>query len=239
MAALPLAAATPSAAVLPIDVVSDIVCPWCFIGKRRLEKALALRPDIAVEVSWRPFFLNPWVPREGIDRKTYLETKFGSVERYAAMAQRVAAAAAAEGLTYRLEKIARQPNTLDSHRLIQWARNTGAAGRMKQRLMELYFAEGADLTDPNVLVGAAVDCGMDGDLVRQLLASDADVERIEQEANAAKEAGIDGVPCFIFGNLLAVSGAQDPAYLADAMARAASEFARRRDEREPLAAQGG
>ena len=212
---------------MPIDVVSDIVCPWCFIGKRRLEKALALRPDIAAEVRWRPYFLNDWIPREGIDRKTYLETKFGSVERYAAIAERVAAAARSEGLDYALDKIARQPNTLDCHRLILWARNTADAGRMKQRLMELYFSEGADLTDADVLVGAAVDCGMDGDLVRNLLASDADVERIEREAQAAKEAGVDGVPCFIFGNVLAVSGAQDPAYLADAMGRAAAEYAQR------------
>jgi predicted DsbA family dithiol-disulfide isomerase len=215
---------------MPVDVVSDVVCPWCFIGKRRLEKALALRPDIAVEVNWHPYFLNDWIPREGIDRKTYLEKKFGSVERYAAMAPRVAAAADGEGLTYRLDKIARQPNTLDCHRLILWARNSGDAGRMKQRLMELYFAEGADLTDTEMLVGAAVDCGMDADLVRQLLASDADVARVEQEANAAKEAGISGVPCFIFGNVLAVSGAQDPAYLADALARAAQEYARRAEK---------
>jgi predicted DsbA family dithiol-disulfide isomerase len=227
MSALPASAAKEVVVPMPIDVVSDVVCPWCFIGKSRLEKAMALRPDIAVEVRWRPFFLNPWVPPEGIDRKTYLETKFGSVERYAAMAQRIVAAAAAEGLTYRLDQISRQPNTLDCHRLILWAGNTSNPGRMKQRLMELYFAEGADLTDREVLVGAAADCGMDADLVRQLLASDADVERVEQEANSAKEAGIDGVPCFIFGNVLAVSGAQDPAYLADAMARAAQEFAKR------------
>jgi len=211
---------------MPIDVVSDIVCPWCFIGKRRLEKALALRPDIAAELRWRPYFLNDWIPRQGIDRNTYLETKFGSVECYAAIAERVAAAARSEGLDYALDKIARQPNTLDCHRLILWARNTSDPGRMKQRLMELYFSEGADLTDPEVLVDAAVDCGMDGDLVRNLLESDADVERIEGEARAAKEAGVDGVPCFIFGNVLAVSGAQDPAYLADAMGRAAAEYAK-------------
>ena len=225
-----MAAASQPAPAMSIDVVSDIVCPWCFIGKRRLEKALALRPEIPVEVRWRPYFLNPWIPREGIDRRTYLETKFGSVERYEAMAQRVAAAAAAEGLTYRLDKIARQPNTLDCHRLILWSGNTTDPARMKQRLMEVYFAEGADLTDRDVLVGAAVDCGMDGDLVRQLLASDADVARVEQEANAAKDARIDGVPCFIFGNVLAVSGAQEPAYLADVMVRAAEQLAGRQSE---------
>jgi predicted DsbA family dithiol-disulfide isomerase len=218
------------APVTPIDVVSDVVCPWCFIGKRRLEKALALVPDVPVEVRWHPYFLNDWVPREGIDRKIYLETKFGSVERYAGMARRVQQAAAEEGLVYALDKISRQPNTLDCHRLILWARNAGAAARMKQRLMELYFAEGADLSDREVLVQAARDCGLDGDLVRNLLAGDADVERVTREAESAKEAGIDGVPCFIFGNVLAVSGAQAPEYLADAIRRAAGEFAKRSEQ---------
>jgi predicted DsbA family dithiol-disulfide isomerase len=217
---------------LPIDVVSDVVCPWCYIGKRRLERAIALKPDIPIAVRWHPYFLNPWVPREGMSRADYLTRKFGSVERYKGIAGRVAAAAAAEGLVYDLDKIARQPNTLDCHRLILWAGNTGDPGRMKQRLMELYFAEGADLSDPDVLVGAAVDCGLDGDLVRQLLARDADVARVEQEAKSAQEAGIDGVPCFIFGGVLAVSGAQAPEYLADAMARAAAQ---QPGEGEPVA----
>jgi predicted DsbA family dithiol-disulfide isomerase len=216
---MPTAATSP----LPIDVVSDIVCPWCYIGKRRLEQAIALNPDIPVEVRWRPYFLNPWVPREGMSRADYLTRKFGSVERYRGIAQRVAAAAESEGLVYALDKIARQPNTLDCHRLILWAGNTREPARMKQRLMELYFAEGADLSNTQVLIRAAVDCGLDGDLVRDLLASDADVARVEQEANSAREAGIDGVPCFIFGGVLAVSGAQAPDYLADAMRRAAAE----------------
>jgi predicted DsbA family dithiol-disulfide isomerase len=217
---------------LAVDVVSDVVCPWCYIGKRRLEQAIALTPDIPVAVRWRPYFLNPWVPREGMSRADYLTKKFGSVGRYKDIAQRVAAAAAAEGLDYALDKIARQPNTLDCHRLILWAGNTGNSAGMKQRLMELYFCEGADLSDPEVLVGAAVACGLDGDLVRQLLASDADVARVEQEANSAKEAGIDGVPCFIFGGRLAVSGAQAPDYLAGAITRAAAER-----ERDPAAAE--
>jgi len=215
---------------LPIDVVSDVVCPWCYIGKRRLEQALALKPDIPVTVRWHPYFLNPWVPRVRMSREDYLTRKFGSVERYKGIAGRVAGAAAEEGLVYALDKIARQPNTLDCHRLILWAGNTGDPGRMKQRLMELYFAEGADLSDPEVLVGAAVDCGLDGDLVRRLLASDADVARVTQEANSAQEAGIDGVPCFIFGGAFAVSGAQAPEYLADAIERAAAQQQSRQPE---------
>lgn len=211
-----------------IDVVSDVVCPWCYIGKRRLEQAIERNPDIGVEINWRPYFLNPWIPREGIDRRTYLETKFGSVERYAAIAERVAAAAALEGLVYAPDKVSRQPNTLDCHRLILWSRSVTDPAVMKQRLMELYFAEGGDLTDPKTLVQAAIACGMDGDLVRRLLASDADVERIESEANSAKEAGIDGVPCFIFNSSIVVTGAQSPDYLAGAIARAAGGRARLR-----------
>jgi len=212
---------------LVIEVVSDVVCPWCFIGKSRLEQALQLRPDIPVEIRWRPYFLNDWVPREGISRDEYLTTKFGSPERYKAIAGRVAAAAKAEGLTYNVDKIARQPNTLDCHRLILWARNSGSANKMKQRLMELYFTEGADLTDREVLVKAAAESGMDAELTRELLASDRDVDLVTQEAEQAKRAGIDGVPCFIFGGALAVSGAQEPAYLADAMARAVDEVEKR------------
>jgi predicted DsbA family dithiol-disulfide isomerase len=212
---------------MPIDVVSDVVCPWCFIGKKRLEKALALQPDIAVEVRWRPYFLNDWIPREGISREQYLTTKFGSAERYHGIAQRVAAACADEGLTYALDKIARQPNTTDCHRLIAWAGNDGDAAKMKQHLMELYFTQGADLTDREVLVRAAVDCGMEEKSVRAMLAGDTDLARISEEVQAAKVAGIDGVPCFIFGGVLAVSGAQAPDYLASAIARAAEEYRKR------------
>src|SRR6202000_2355330 len=147
-------------ATVPIDVVSDVVCPWCYIGKRRLEAALGLTPEGKVVINWRPYFLNDWIPREGIDRQTYLETKFGSGERYAVIAERGAAAAAMEGLVYAHDKISRQPNTLDCHRLILWSRGATDPGRMKQRLMDLYFAEGADLTDPKVLIQAAADFGL-------------------------------------------------------------------------------
>ena len=204
-----------------IDVVSDVVCPWCFIGKRRLEAALKLKPGIPVEVHWRPYFLNDWIPRQGIPREEYLTKKFGSPERYQGIAQRVGAAAAAEGLTYAVEKMQRQPNTLDCHRLIRWAEGIGKAAEMKQRLMDLYFTEGADLTNHAVLVQAAADIGLDPEDVRAALASDQDVEQIEREAQSAKEAGIEGVPCFIFGGKFAVSGAQAPEYLAEAIERVA------------------
>ncbi|MEA2938229.1 MAG: hypothetical protein QOC56_1733 [Alphaproteobacteria bacterium] len=212
---------------LPIDVVSDEVCPWCYVGKRLLEMAVALKPEIPVAVRFHPYFLNPWVPREGMSRDDYLIRKFGSVERYNANNQRVADAAAFAGLSYARDKIKRQPNTLDCHRLIRWAGESGNAARMKGRLMELYFSEGGDLSDRDVLVQAAVDCGMEAGRVRELLASDADVASVEAEANSAKESGIDGVPCFIFGGRLTISGAQPPEHLAQAMERAADEIAKR------------
>jgi len=251
---------------MPIDVVSDVVCPWCFVGKRRLEKAIALVPEIPLTVRWRPYFLNPWVPREGISRAEYLTTKFGSVEKYEKAAQRIVEAAEAEGLVYRLDKVARQPNTTDSHRLIRWAgerdraepgsrndnsrpaagyRGNGSAdgtanddnavriglaagaAQMKQRLMELYFSHGADLTERDVLVQAAADSGFDEDEVRERLASDRDVQAVTDEALAASQAGVEGVPCFIFGAVLAVAGAQSPDYLASALTRAYAQFQQR------------
>jgi predicted DsbA family dithiol-disulfide isomerase len=216
-----------ASSALAIDVISDVVCPWCYIGKRLLEQAIASKPDIAVEVRFRPYFLNPWVPREGMSREDYLIAKFGSVERYNSNNNRVVEAAAAAGLDYQRDRIKRQPNTLDCHRLILWAGETGKAAAMKQRLMEIYFSEGGDLTQPEVLVAAAADCGLDGAHVRALLASQQDVDEVEREAQSAKEAGIEGVPCFIIGGMIALSGAQPPEYLAAAIERAAAEHARR------------
>ena len=129
---------------LAIDVFSDVVCPWCFIGKRRLEKAIAMRPDIPVNVRYRPYFLNPWVPREGMSRTAYLTTKFGSPGRYEQIAQRVAKAAEAEGLIYNIAALRRQPNTLDCHRLILWAGRAGKATQIKQRLMGTAIDIGAE-----------------------------------------------------------------------------------------------
>jgi predicted DsbA family dithiol-disulfide isomerase len=211
-----------AAAPLTIDVVSDVVCPWCFIGKKRLEKALALKPHIPVEVRFRPYFLNPWVPREGMSRDEYLTAKFGSPERYQGIAGRVAATARSEGLVYASEKMQRQPNTLDSHRLILWASAIGKAAQMKQRLMDLYFTEGGDLSDRDVLVRAAADVGLDADKTRELLAGDTDVAAVENAAADAKNAGIDGVPTYILGGVAALSGAQPPEVLAEAIEQIAT-----------------
>ena len=208
-----------------IDVVSDVVCPWCFIGKRRLEKALALASDVPVEVHYRPYYLNEWIPAEGMSREEYLTTKFGSPDRYKDIARRVQAAAAAEGLVYAVEKMSRQPNTRDPHRLIRWAEGIGKAPEMKQRLMDLYFTEGAALSNEAVLVQAAADVGLDPEDVRAALDSDKDIAEIEQEVNAAKEAGIQGVPCFILDGKYAISGAQEPEALAQAIQQISAQAA--------------
>ena len=219
-------------AALTIDVISDVVCPWCYIGKRLLEQAIALKPEIPVEVRFRPYFLNPWVPREGISREEYLITKFGSVERYNSNNNRVVEAAAAAGLTYNRDLIKRQPNTLDCHRLILWAGQAGKAPRMKQRLMELYFSEGGDLTDRR---GA----GRRRDRLRprrrrrcgRCWRAEQDVDTVEREAQSAKEAGIDGVPCFILGGMIARLGR--------AVARLPRRRHRARRERAGQAGGGG
>ena len=208
---------------LKIDVFSDVVCPWCYIGKRRLENALALVPDIPVEVSWRPFLLNSWVAREGISREQYLTTKFGSPEAYKDIAGRVVTAAAEDGLIYRPELIKRQPNTIDCHRLIYWAEAKGKAAEMKQRLMELYFRDGGDLTDINVLAQAAADCGLDADDVRKRLVTDQDVALISGQAQEATDKGVSSVPIFVFAQNYAMSGAQPAEQLVRAIRQVSAE----------------
>lgn len=211
---------------LSIEVISDVVCPWCYIGKKRLENALALAGDVPVEVHWRPFFLNPWVAREGIDRDAYLTTKFGSPQRYKEIAARVVEEAAKEGLSYHPDKVRRQPNTLDCHRLIHWAEHDAGGDKsaaMKQRLMELYFRDGGDLTDLEVLVQAAADCGLDPAETRRRLTSDEDVELVSEQAKDATDKGVSGVPTFVFAGKYAVSGAQGAEQLARAIRHVSEE----------------
>ncbi|MDB5655318.1 MAG: DsbA family oxidoreductase, partial [Tardiphaga sp.] len=187
------------------------------------EDALALAPEIPVEVHWRPFFLNPWIPREGIDRDTYLETKFGSVDAYKDIAQRVVAAADEAGLSYRPDTVKRQPNTIDAHRLILWAEPAGKSAAVKQRLMELYFRDGGDLTQTETLVQAAADVGLDADDIRRRLATDEDVARVSADAKEAADKGISGVPTYVFAGKYAVSGAQAPDKLARAIRQVSAE----------------
>lgn len=205
---------------LSIDVVSDVVCPWCFIGKRRLDKARALRPDVPVAVNWRPFQLDATIPPGGIERRVYLERKFGSAERIAGIYARVAEAGAEEGIAFRFDRIERSPNTLDAHRLIRWAQGAGAQEAVVDRLFDFYFLDGRDIGDPVVLAAAAEQAGMDGGQVADQLSGDADRQAVVDDISAAARLGISGVPYFIFAGRFGVSGAQPAEALAEAIDKA-------------------
>jgi predicted DsbA family dithiol-disulfide isomerase len=218
------AAAERVAAPLFVDVVSDVVCPWCYIGKRKLEAALArLRadePGLAPTVRWHPFELNPDLPVEGISRAAYLENKFGGKARAAEIYARVRAVGAEVGIAFDFDRIERQPNTRDAHRLIAWAQQRGDAGALVERLFRAYFIEGRWVGERDLLAALAVDSGLPGDEVRAMLASDVYRAEVEAEYREAQEAGITGVPFFIFNGRTAISGAHDPDVLLEAIAAA-------------------
>lgn len=194
---------------MQIDVISDSICPWCYIGKRRLEKAIAARPDLTFDVIWRPYQLNPDTPREGYDRKAYMQAKFGGTDQAKGVYKVVAATAREEGLEFALEKQQRIPNTLDSHRLNHWAHTAGVQDAVIEGLFRAYFMDGADIGDPAVLVKVAKDAGMDAGVVAKLLAGDADRELVLREEAVARRMGVSGVPCFIVDQRLVMVGAQE------------------------------
>jgi predicted DsbA family dithiol-disulfide isomerase len=206
-----------------LDVVSDTICPWCYIGKRRLEKALAERPDVEVDIRWRPYQLDPTIPAGGVDRREYLENKFGGPEKAQEIYDRIRAAGAEEDLPFAFEKIKRTPNTINSHRLVRWAATAGCQDQVVERLFQLYFLEGGDVEDSETLLSVAREAGMDTDLVSELLAGDADVELVQREIRTAQKIGVTGVPCFIFANSFGVMGAQSPDILAEAIDRALAQ----------------
>jgi predicted DsbA family dithiol-disulfide isomerase len=196
---------------MKIDIVSDTVCPWCFIGKRKLEKALAQRPDLDVEITWRPFQLHPEMPLEGADRKEFIAQKFGSHERAKELYSNVKLAGEAVDIPFNFDKIERSPNTLDSHRLLRWSESAGCQDAIAEILFRRFFIDGEDLGDRAVLVAAAKEAGMDFELVEKLLEDDTDLETVRQEDQMARQMGVSGVPFFIINDKYALSGAQDPA----------------------------
>ncbi len=198
---------------MQIDIVSDTVCPWCFIGKRRLERALAMRPDVPFEIFWRPYRLDPTIPREGVDRKAYMKAKFGDNPRSGAMRDAIVAEGEGEGISFAFDKILKSPNTLDSHRVIRWAAGAGLQDNVVERFFRAYFIEGRDIGVPAMLAQLAGEAGMDAELVAKLLAGDADLAEVEREAGLANEMGISGVPTFIFDSRMMISGAREPELL--------------------------
>jgi len=208
---------------ITVDVVSDVVCPWCFIGQKRLDRAIASVDDVEVHIRWRPFQLDPTIPPQGQDRREYMMAKFGSEQRIREIHARIEPLGEAEGISFAFDAVKVAPNTLDAHRLIRWA---GAAGedvqnRLVRRLFQLNFEEGANLGDHAVLTDAAREAGMDASVVETLLPTDADVESVRTEIATASRMGITGVPCFLLEGKYAVMGAQDADTLADAIRQVA------------------
>ncbi len=209
---------------LSIDIVSDAVCPWCYIGKRKLEAALARRAsdEAPARIRWLAFQLNPDIPAGGVDRRSYLETKFGGPERAKQIYARIKAAGDEVGIPFDFERIVRQPNTVDAHRLTAWAQDLDpiAADALVEGLFRAYFIDGVDIGDIDSLARLAGDAGFDSAAARSMLVSDAGRAAIETEERRSRELGVTGVPFFVFNQRLAVSGAQPPEVLLDAIEQA-------------------
>lgn len=193
-----------------IDIFSDVVCPWCFIGKRRLERALSLRPQGDVEIHWRAFQLNPDMPVQGMPRQTYLQTKFGGAERASQIYETIRENGRKEGLDFQFEKIGTTPNTVRAHRLIRFAAENGASDALVERLFTAYFYDGLDIGEIDTLADLAAEAGLDRAAAQTFLESNESVADVLAETRFAYENGINGVPCFIFDRRYALAGAQEP-----------------------------
>lgn len=192
--------------VLTIDVYSDVICPWCYVGMRRLERALQQVGEKAnVEVSWRPFQLNPTMPREGVDRRAYLEAKFGTVEAYGQLEEQVSAAGAAEGMSFAFEKIARTPNTFLAHRVIWYAGQQRCQDAVVGSLFKGFFEEGADLGSPTVLTQLAERAGLKAET---FLRGDEGTADVQSEEAVSRRLGVRAVPYFVLSQAYGISGAQ-------------------------------
>ncbi|MEG9862646.1 MAG: DsbA family oxidoreductase [Parvularculales bacterium] len=207
---------------MDIDVLSDTICPWCYIGKKRLQRAAAERESLDLQIFWRPFQLDPTLPPEGIDRKTYMKRKFGDRDMRGAY-EALREAGDQEGIDFAFEDIKRTPNTFDSHRLIRWAGSAGCQDKVVDLLFEAYFEQGRDIGTADVLVEIAGDTDMDASLVKDLLDTDADRDLIAREMTLAHQMGVQGVPYFIADHKSAIVGAQESDVLVKLMDHAAQD----------------
>ena len=203
----------PPRARVAIEVVFDLVCPWCFLGSRRLRRMLRNRPDLAADILWRPFLLHPDLAPQGVPRQDYLARKFGGEERARRVHGTMAELGRAEGISFRFDRIRRVPHSLDAHRLVRWAGRFGAADPMVDALFETYFTAGADLGDPAVLAAVAAGQGLDPAAARRFLSSASEVEAVHADNLRAHRLGINGVPCFVIAGHHAIAGAQEPEVL--------------------------
>src|ERR1700704_4682553 len=200
-------------------VFIDVICPWCLVGKRRLERALTMISQDAVRVSWRPFELNPDMPKTGMERRDYRTRKFGSSERSAQLDAQMTEMGAGEGIDFHFDLITRTPNTFNAHRLIWRGRQTGGQDRLVEGLFRAYFAQGRDIGSDGVLEDVAVEAGMELAEVSALLQSDEGALQVSQEEDAARRAGLSGVPAFILNRRPLLVGAHPPEVLASRLRR--------------------
>jgi len=210
---------------ISIDIVSDVVCPWCFIGKRRLEQALARLDGQQVHITWRPFELNPDIPQGGMDRARYIAAKFGGPERAKEVYQRITEAGAGVGLQFRYDLIAKTPNTFDAHRLLWMAEREGDQNALAEALFHAYFAEGKDVGDRATLAAIAASGGIEAGAAERFLESGKASDEVRAEELLAQKLGVSGVPFFILNGRYALSGAQDPQIMLSALNRVVSEAA--------------
>ncbi|WP_305985628.1 DsbA family oxidoreductase [Roseibium sp. MMSF_3544] len=205
---------------ITVDVVSDVMCPWCFIGKRRLEAALKSVPQLDVAVRWHPFQLDATLPKTGKDRKKYLSDKFGGMDQADTIYSRIKAAGQEEGIDFAFDDIKLSPNTLDCHRLILWSRADDLQDEVVERLFKAFFLDGEDLTKSETLVRISDEAGMQSDLVEQLLETETDLDKTEAQIERAQQSGITGVPCFIIDGRFVLAGAEKAETIAAALQHA-------------------
>ncbi len=205
---------------ITVDVVSDVMCPWCYIGKRRLEAAIKMVPNVSVEVRWHPFQLDSTLPKTGKDRQQYLSDKFGGIERAKEFYANIEAAGRDENIPFAFDDIKLSPNTLDCHRLILWSRADDVQDDVVERLFRAYFVDGEDLTKSELLVRISEEAGMQSDLVEQLYETETDLDKIETQIAKAHESGVTGVPCFIIDGRFVIAGAEKAETLAAALMHA-------------------
>ena len=194
--------------MIKLDILSDPICPWCYIGKANLDRALAAAPDHPFQIAWHPFQLNPDMPEGGMDRRTYLETKFGGKEQAVAVYARIAEAAEIAGLKIDFEAIKTTPNTINAHRLIHWSGLEGRQTAVVSRLFKAYFEEGQDIGDVGILLDIAEGVGMDREMTARLFATDADTDDLRARDADARAKGVSGVPTFVLANQHVLPGAQ-------------------------------
>jgi predicted DsbA family dithiol-disulfide isomerase len=208
---------------MQLDIISDPICPWCYVGKKRMEIAIAARPEMPIDLAYRVFQLNPDMPREGMDRKEHMRRKFGESKGPSPMMDALLNAGRELGIEFNFSRIARTPNTQDAHRLIRWSHSAGRQPELVEIMFRRYFTDGADISDHAVLMDIASEAGMDTAIISGLLAGDADRELILSEDATARRIGIQGVPSYVIANKYLLVGAQEPELMLRALDTAFAE----------------